>query len=66
MYVSDALSRLYTEENHKITDIIPVNFLQHTQTIVPMRLTSIVQKAYTDTISLSTSQQSTIEKEVDQ
>ena len=30
MYVSDALSRLYTEENHKITDIIPLNFLQHT------------------------------------
>ena len=30
MYVSDALSQLYTEENHKITDIIPLNFLQHT------------------------------------
>ena len=30
MYVSDALSRLYAEENHKITDIIPLNFLQHT------------------------------------
>ena len=30
MYVSNALSQLYTEENHKITDIIPVNFLQHT------------------------------------
>ena len=24
MYVSDALSQLYTEENHKITDIIPL------------------------------------------
>ena len=31
MHVSDALSRLYTEENHKITDIIPLNFLQHTE-----------------------------------
>ena len=30
MYISDALSQLYTEENHKITDIIPLNFLQHT------------------------------------
>ena len=30
MYASDALSQLYTEENHKITDIIPLNFLQHT------------------------------------
>ena len=30
MYVSNALSQLYTEENHKITDIIPLNFLQHT------------------------------------
>ena len=30
MHVSDALSHLYTEENHKITDIIPLNFLQHT------------------------------------
>ena len=30
MYVSDALSWLYIEENHKITDIIPLNFLQHT------------------------------------
>ena len=29
MYITDALSRLYTEENHKITDIIPLNFLQH-------------------------------------
>ena len=30
IYVSDVLSHLYTEENHKITDIIPLNFLQHT------------------------------------
>ena len=30
MYISDALTQLYTEENHKITDIIPLNFLQHT------------------------------------
>ena len=30
MYVSDVLSWLYTEENHGITDIIPLNFLQHT------------------------------------
>ena len=32
MHVSDALSHLYIdlEENHKITDIIPLNFLQHT------------------------------------
>ena len=29
MHVSDVLSHLYTEENHKITDIIPLNFLQH-------------------------------------
>ena len=29
--VSDALSRLYTEEKHKITDIIPLNFLLHTE-----------------------------------
>ena len=29
MYVSDALSRLYSEESHEITDIIPLNFLQH-------------------------------------
>ena len=31
MYVSDTLSRLYTKENHKITDIIPLNFLQYTE-----------------------------------
>ena len=31
IYVSDDLSRLYNEENHKITDIIPLNFLQHTE-----------------------------------
>ena len=30
-----------------------------------MKLTSIMQKVYTDTISLSTSQQSITEKEVD-
>ena len=30
MYVSDAVSHLYTEENHEITDIIPLNFLQLT------------------------------------
>ena len=29
MHVSDTLSSLYSEENHKITDIIPLNFLQH-------------------------------------
>ena len=29
MHVSDALSRLYSEENCKITDIIPFNSLQH-------------------------------------
>ena len=28
--VSDALSRLYIEEKHKITDVIPLNFLVHT------------------------------------
>ena len=28
--VSDALSRLYIEEKHKITDVIPLNFLAHT------------------------------------
>ena len=28
--VSDALSRLYIEEKHKITDVIPLNFLLHT------------------------------------
>ena len=27
--VSDALSRLYAEERHKINDVIPLNFLQH-------------------------------------
>ena len=27
--VSDALSRLYSEEKHKISDIIPLNFLLH-------------------------------------
>ena len=27
MHVSDAISRLYSKENHKITDIIPLNFL---------------------------------------
>ena len=27
--VSDALSRLYSEEKHKIEDVIPLNFLQH-------------------------------------
>ena len=27
MHASDALSRLYSDENHKITDIIPLNFL---------------------------------------
>ena len=27
--VSDALSRLYSEEKHKITDVIPLNFLHH-------------------------------------
>ena len=31
MYVSNPLSRLYTKENHKITGIIPLNFLQHTE-----------------------------------
>ena len=32
MYDSDTLSRLYNYiENHKITDIIPLNFLQHTE-----------------------------------
>ena len=30
IHVCDVLSHLYTEENHKITDIIPLNFLQHT------------------------------------
>ena len=30
MHVSDVLCHLYTEKNHKITDIIPLNFLQHT------------------------------------
>ena len=30
--VSDALSRLYIEEKHKITDVIPLNFLLHTAT----------------------------------
>ena len=29
--MSVTLSRLYNEENHKITDIIPLNFLQHTE-----------------------------------
>ena len=28
--VSDALSQLYIEEKHKITDVIPLNFLLHT------------------------------------
>ena len=28
--VSDAFSWLYTEEKHKITDVIPLNFLLHT------------------------------------
>ena len=28
--VSDALSRLFIEEKHKITDVIPLNFLLHT------------------------------------
>ena len=28
--VSVALSRLYIEEKHKITDVIPLNFLVHT------------------------------------
>ena len=28
--VSDTLSRLYIEEKHKITDVIPLNFLLHT------------------------------------
>ena len=28
--VSDALSRIYIEEKHKITDVIPLNFLLHT------------------------------------
>ena len=27
--VSDALSRLYSEEKHKISDVIPLNFLLH-------------------------------------
>ena len=27
--VSEALSRLYSEEKHKISDIIPLNFLLH-------------------------------------
>ena len=27
--VSDALSQLYSEENHKISDVIPLNFLLH-------------------------------------
>ena len=27
--VSDALSRLYSEKNHKISDVIPLNFLLH-------------------------------------
>ena len=26
---SDALSRLYSEENNKISDVIPLNFLLH-------------------------------------
>ena len=30
MHIRDALSQFYTEENHQITDIIPLNFLQHT------------------------------------
>ena len=29
MYVSDALSRIYSEKHYKITDIIPLNFPQH-------------------------------------
>ena len=29
IHVSDVHSRVYSEENHKITDIIPLNFLQH-------------------------------------
>ena len=31
MYVTNALSRLYKEENFRITGIIPLNFLQHTE-----------------------------------
>ena len=27
--VSDTLSRLYSEEKHKISDVIPLNFLLH-------------------------------------
>ena len=27
--VSDALSQLYSEEKHKISDVIPLNFLLH-------------------------------------
>ena len=30
MKVSDTLSRLCIEEKHKITDVIPLNFLVHT------------------------------------
>ena len=46
--VSDALSRLYSEEKHKISDIIPLNFLLHfTDHKINTECDQLVVKLYT-------------------
>ena len=46
--VSDALSRLYIEEKHKITDVIPLNFLLHTaQPFIHLQYIDSANELYT-------------------